>query len=104
MESEETNKEPVFKPLSVSDLMALPERTHQEESEYRRGYRDGYIAAAQQAYDLWFLGKERAQDALFEHWRDKLFSWLRFESQEWIAPSCVIPRRRKGRKADKDEG
>jgi hypothetical protein len=79
-----------LKVYTLADLRMLPERTNEEESEYRRGYRDGFIAAANQAFDIWFLGKQRIQDRLFEHWKTKLRAWANFEDGNYLPPACVI--------------
>lgn len=62
-----------FKLLSLRDLMSLPAETGEE--GYKRGYRDGFIAAQQSVYDLWFLGKERSADILFNFWQRELWQW-----------------------------
>lgn len=75
---------------------ALP-REHLAEHEYRRGYRDGWIQAANAMLDLkWLKTLGRIYDLLDQHSDKALFDWA-IGSGDWSAevwapsviPTCV---------------
>lgn len=56
-----------------------------EESTYRRGYKDGWIAAVHALSDLMFqagASRRNAIQAGFNHWQDELLSWERRATDE----------------------
>jgi len=59
-----------FKPLGLSELLSMPPES--AEQAYRRGYRDGYIAALQNVY-----GNRSIPQRHWSFWRDDLFAWVR---------------------------
>ena len=65
--------------LSLAEMAeagTLPEPTH--EAEYRRGYRDGFVAAIGQMHDL-MLGRgldcQEAYERCFDFWQQGLRMW-----------------------------
>jgi 5-methylcytosine-specific restriction endonuclease McrA len=84
------NKKPVFKSYTLTEIVEFVERDESHEGEYRRGYRDGYIAATDAVFAIWFLGKKRAYNALFNFWKNELISWARFEIDRWLPPVCIV--------------
>ena len=74
-----------YEPLGLTTLLNLPCSEDPEELrevEYRRGYCDGWIAAANAISDLRFLRKAHLYDKLFDHWEGVLYEWEHFRSQD----------------------
>lgn len=68
--------------LSYADILGLPkdaESDRLQEAEYRRGYRDGWIAAVEAMFNRWFLGKRRVYDMLWDHWEWPLLWWVQHQ-------------------------
>ena len=65
--------------MEIFTLADLEPRTDEHEKEYRRGYCDGFVSAANAIVDIWFLGKQKAYDVLFDHWEGSLSAWKRTE-------------------------
>ena len=67
------------KPLSVAEVFAtLPEPTH--ESEYRRGYRDGFFMALWEMDGLMFgrgLSRKEAYEQCYRFWLIDLRKWAK---------------------------
>ena len=62
------------------------------ESEYRRGYADGWIQAIEAMHDLMFdrgLSRQAAYEAGFSHWQGPLVSWQRQGAGELVLPPAV---------------
>lgn len=55
----------------------LPQRTELHETEYRRGFRDGWIQATNIMVGLMFLkNRQRVYDIMFDHWSSELLLWM----------------------------
>ena len=52
-----------------------PLETDESESDYRRGYRDGFISAISNVYEMWRYGKEKVHSHLFSFWQGELSDW-----------------------------
>src|SRR5262245_56881084 len=75
----------VFKPMTVKDILALPPETG--EQAFRRGYRDGYVAAL---YAV--SGDQGIPKPLWDFWQNILLDWVKRASdkpQFEIAPQFV---------------
>lgn len=57
-----------FQPMTLQELLALPPETR--EQSYRRGYRDGYVAALQAVY-----GNRGIPPHLWAFWQGTLLEW-----------------------------
>lgn len=57
-----------FQPMTLSELLAQPPETG--EQAYRRGYRDGYVAALQAVY-----ASRGIPPHLWDFWQDTLLDW-----------------------------
>lgn len=68
------------------EQMPDEEPSTRREMEYRRGYRAGFIAAANVMVDLWELGSEQAFDRLFDFWERDLRLWTLEASDKRIPP------------------
>ncbi len=70
----------------LDDLLAEPDEPEQE-AEYRRGYRDGWIEALnalehQQRRGGW----QHAHDAAYGHWQGPLAEWQRGDCTTLVLP------------------
>ena len=75
---------------TLADASNRAPRTQEEEAEYRRGYLAGFEAAMNATNDMWFMGKERAGNALFRHWSKALRRWAAFLTGDHFPPRCFI--------------
>lgn len=64
-------------PKTLGEMLEdTPKRTLREEREYRRGFLDGWIQAANVMTELMFLkDKRRIYDIMFDHWQTDLRNW-----------------------------
>ena len=68
-----------------------------QEQEYRRGYCDGFIAAVNAMRDCGFMGRDRLDGHLYQHWQERLMPWsVRYARGQYDAfdpptaePKCV---------------
>lgn len=74
-----------FKPMTFDDLMRLPKETR--EQSYRRGYRDGYIAALYAAY-----GNRGVPEHLWNFWQDNLRKWKSEDTEKLVFPPVYTKR------------
>ena len=73
---------PKFNPMTMTDLLALPPET--SEQAYRRGYRDGYVAALQAVY-----GNRGIPSHLWAFWQDTLLEWQKSGENRVVLPPSV---------------
>jgi len=86
-----------MKLMTGDELMTEAEREMRErprevmESEYRRGYRDGFIEAVNAMADLFQrrLSKQATYDLLFDHWEGDLLLWTHGACDEKKLPPKV---------------
>lgn len=66
-----------MEPRTLAEVIAdLPERTDGHEREYRRGFADGWIQAANVLMEMMFLkDRTRIYDIMFNHWETDLKAW-----------------------------
>ena len=77
-----------------AELEKIAPRGDDHEQEYRRGYCDGWIAATNALFDLWFLrGKRCVYDELYDHWQYSLIPWRSqdIENHFHFPPHCFVP-------------
>lgn len=73
----------------ASDQLEAMSPERRRESEYRRGYADGWIQAAGAMVDLMFkkrLKREVAYDQCFDHWQFTLIDWMRGDCSKTVLP------------------
>ena len=46
-------------------------------TNYRKGYLDGFIAAVELIFLIWFMGKDRSYNLLWDFWSRDLQAWRR---------------------------
>lgn len=77
-----------FNPMTMQDLLSMPPETG--EQGYRRGYRDGYVAALQAVY-----GNRGIPPHLWAFWQDTLLEWQKRKPSAVelppVAPKKVTP-------------
>lgn len=103
-----SNEESRFKFKTIDELQAewekpwdSAEKRRHEESNYRRGYRDGYIQAVTRFYELMFehrLSRDNAYDALWTHWERALSAWeMADDGSVILPPECPKPEKENAR-------
>jgi len=71
---------------TLIDAYEPRQRSSELITEYRLGYRDGFIAGIQALEASWFMGKERACQSAFDFWQRDLNCWLREKQEAFILP------------------
>jgi 5-methylcytosine-specific restriction endonuclease McrA len=88
---EESIKVRTLKDIYDSLEDETPEWSRLREGEYRRGFRDGWIQAANLMFDVWFMKKKQViYDLFFDHWMTELDEWMS-RSDSGLEPPPVIP-------------
>ena len=73
--------ETIFKPMTISELMDAPPET--AEQAYRRGYRDGFIAALMAAHP------NGVPKQLWDFWQETLLKWENTDNDHFVLPPQV---------------
>ena len=74
-----------------ADIDIDEEHQLEYEKEYRRGYCDGFISLANVIGYLWFLGKNRIYDYLFNFWQYELDNWkFNIRGRMEFPPECDV--------------
>ena len=81
---------PIFIVRTLKDAATRAPRTHDEEAEYRRGYKEGFAAAMNAYADAQFLGKERCAETVFSFWYRSIQRWAAFMTEGIMPPRFVV--------------
>lgn len=78
--------------VRIEELMPMPPK-QLEESEYRRGYADGWIQATEHMHNLVShrlkshrLSRLGAYNQCYDYWQRALFDWVRGDCKELVPP------------------